>query len=165
MGPKSDSCSVGCWSKWFYFSPVGLQAGPWCPTARQGGCWEPVQGEGELPKDADPSWPGTVFCWALWNVSQKCPLQNLLEREHARSFLLKRQKEKKKKRRKKKALWISAASKEKSVNPLASPSSHGSESQWPSQFLQEHFLKEASVRALELVSPPLTLPDTLLAIQ
>lgn len=38
----------------------------------------------------------------------------------------------------------------------------GSESQRPSQLLMDYPLQEASVRALALVCPPLTLPDTLL---
>lgn len=103
--------------------------------------WGACPSRGELPEDADLSWCGTV-CWALWNASLKCPLQNLLEKEHARSFLLNRRVEKKKKRmKKKKALWLSAASRKKVLTPLPPPpplQRAGSESQWPSQLLKDY---------------------------
>lgn len=91
--------------------------------AGQGGCWEE---QGELPEDADPSWPGALFCLALWNVSPKCPLQNLLERKHARTFLLNRkdksERKKKKKERKIKTLYDSVLPLRKNVlTPLPPP--------------------------------------------
>lgn len=96
------------------------------------------------------------------------PLQNVLfktfwKKNMPDHFYLTEETEKKEK--KKKALWLSAASRKRVLTPLPPPpplQRMVSESQWPSQLLQDYPLQEASVRALALVSPPLTLPDTLL---